>query len=448
MASVSSSATAAVRRRRVLVVDDSPFIRRVVRDVIQGSPDFVVVGEACDGREALRQVHALTPDLVTLDVCMPVLDGLATLECVMREAPCPVVMLAARADGGDTTMRALELGAVDFVRKPAVGDALDLSTLEERLLGALRAAAGARIQSVPALPRSGVAARRGEDGRDPSGNAAREATEGVGSTGRRDATIATSLERMSPRSPGLDAVASGDARWLAGDQPAAAGVGDGAMPEDAVAPPHHLILIAASTGGPRALAEVVPALAPALTPEDAGRRAAIVIAQHMPTGFTESLARRLDALSPFPVREARDGEPLCGGRAYVAPGGLHTTIVREGGTLRLAVSAGVPVHGVAPAADPLFASAVAAGGTTCVAVVLTGMGHDGARGARALRAAGGRVVVQDAVTSIVHGMPQAAEQAAGADAVAPLHAVAEAVLDLLRRRPLTPAAASEPVGPG
>ncbi|MBK8645997.1 MAG: response regulator [Gemmatimonadetes bacterium] len=141
------------RRRTVLVVDDSPFIRQVVRDLVSSSGDFEVVGEAGDGHAALEQVHALAPDLVTLDVQMPGLDGLATLGYLMSEAPRPVVMLSSLTDGGDTTMRALELGAVDFVRKPGLGDTLDLATLRERLLGALRTAAGAHYQSVP-VPRA------------------------------------------------------------------------------------------------------------------------------------------------------------------------------------------------------------------------------------------------------------------------------------------------------
>jgi two-component system chemotaxis response regulator CheB len=411
----SDSSSAPVRRRRVLIVDDSPFIRRVLRDVIQASPDFEVAGEASDGWEAIRQVQLVAPELVTLDVHMPGLDGLATLGHLMRESPRPVVMLSALSDGGDTTMRALELGAVDFVRKPAMGDALDLSTLEERLLGALRSAADARCLSVPIL----APARRAPA-------TARGAT-------RPDGTSATRA------SPDPSVVAAGGDPWGAASRASASwDVGSGRGADDDVAPT-HLIVLAASTGGPRALAEVVPALAGALAAGGDDRRAAIVIAQHMPPGFTDSLARRLDALSPFAVREGHDGEWVRAGTAYVAPGGVHTTVEREGDGLRLAVRAGAPVHGVAPAADLLFASASAAIGAACVAVVLTGMGHDGAQGARAVRAAGGRLVVQDAATSVVHGMPQAAQQAAGADAVAPLHAVADVVLELLGRRSDAPA---------
>ena len=340
------------RPRSVLVVDDSPFIRRVVRDVLDDASDFVVIGEAATGYEAISQVHALSPDLLTLDVDMPSLDGLHTLGYVMSEAPRPVVMLSAVEDGGDTTMRALELGAVDFVRKPGRADALDLATLRERLLGALRAASSASYRSVPILARPRVT--------------------------RRDS-----------------------------------------------APDHrtasHIVVIAASTGGPRALAEIIPALSASLG-------AAVVIAQHMPSGFTESLARRLDDLSALDVLEARDGDVLLAGHVYVAPGGRHTVVRRsEGGPPRLEVRAGPSRHGVSPAADPLFTSAASVFGVRSVGVVLTGMGQDGALGLLTIRQAGGFAVVQDAATSMVYGMPLAALTCAGADAVARLESVAEMI---------------------
>ena len=357
-------AIASSKRYTVLVVDDSPFIRQVVRDVIDSAPDFEVVGEACDGHDALEKVHALAPDLVTLDVQMPGLDGLSTLGYVMSEAPRPVVMLSALTDGGDTTMRALELGAVDFVRKPSQGDTLDLATLRARLLGAMRTAMMARYRSVPML-----------------------------------APAATSNGRTSV------AAARGAAARGA---------------------PTHVVIIAASTGGPRALAEIVPSLIPST--------AAVVVAQHMPPGFTDSLARRLDALSALPVREARDAEPLVAAHVYVAPGGRHTTIAGALGAPRLEVRSGPPVHGVAPAADPLFASAAAVFGPRSVAAVLTGMGHDGAAGARRVRDAGGYVVVQDEATSIVFGMPHAALAAGGADEVSPLSEIGRAITRALHAR--------------
>jgi len=350
-------------RRTVLVVDDSPFVRRVVRDVIDAAPDFVVVGEASDGYAALRQVHALSPDLVTLDVEMPALDGLQTLGYVMSEAPRPVVMLSAldSRDGADLTLRALELGAVDFVRKPARDDGLDLATLRVRLLSALRAAAESRCGPVPLLTRA--------------------------------------LPRLTPKPS------------------------DGASK-----PPSRVVVIAASTGGPRALSEIVPALPPL-------PGTAVLIVQHMPSGFTRSLARRLDELSVLRVTEARDGEALVAGRVWVAPGGTHLLVRPEAdGSPRLAVAAGPPIHGVRPAADPLLQSVAACFGARVVAVILTGMGSDGAAGLAAVRAAGGFAIVQDRESSIVYGMPQAALARAGADRVSPLGGVAAAILAGLSAR--------------
>ncbi len=345
-------------RRSVLVVDDSALIRQVVCDVIATSDDFTVAGEAADGETALEMVHRLDPDLLTLDVQMPGLDGLATLGYVMSEAPRPVVMLSALVDGGETTMRALELGAVDFVRKPSLGDALDRSTLRERLLGALRGAARSDCTSVPVLARPAE-------------------------------------PRRASAWHGVEA-------------------------------PTHLVVIAASTGGPRALAEILPALVPS--------RAAVLVVQHMPPGFTEGFARRLDALSRLPVAEAAEGTRLRAGHVYVAPGGRHTTVRQAADGWQLAVSSGPTLHGVAPAADPAFASAAAAFDRHCIAVVLTGMGHDGAEGARAVRRGGGYLIVQDEKTSIVYGMPHAALDAAGADAVAPLHGIGTAIARALLAR--------------
>lgn len=370
-------ANASSDRRTVLVVDDSPFIRQVVRDLIDSSPDFTVIGEAGDGHAALAMVHARLPDLVTLDVQMPGLDGLATLGYLMSEAPRPIVMLSALGDGGETTMRALELGAVDFVRKPGSGDILDLATLRERLLGALRTAAAAHYRSVPVLAR-------------------------VRSAAGTRATTPPSAHAVPAR------------------------------------PATHVVVIASSTGGPRALAEIVPSLAIG--------DAAVVICQHMPPGFTESLARRLDGIAPVPVTEAVDGEALAAGRAYVAPGGLHTTLERTASGLRLAVRPGAPVHGVVPAADPLLRSAAECLGSRAIAVILTGMGQDGARGAQHVREGGGFAIVQDERTSIVYGMPQAALALAGADIVAPLDGIAAAIAGGLQRRGCDVGRTS-PVGP-
>ncbi|HET9012711.1 MAG TPA: chemotaxis response regulator protein-glutamate methylesterase [Gemmatimonadaceae bacterium] len=355
---MSSSAPATV-----LVVDDSAFMRRLITQIIDASPEFRVVGTARNGLDALRQIHALDPCIVTLDVEMPELDGLQTLGYIMSETPRAVVMLSAAATerGADLTLRCLELGAVDFVRKPSGPISLDLASVAETLLDALRAATQVNLGSVQALAR--------------------------------------------PRSVGTE------------------------LPAAPLPPPSGattVVAIASSTGGPRALAEVIPNL-----PRDL--HAAVLVVQHMPAGFTRSLAARLDLMSRLTVAEAQHGDAIQTNHVYLAPGGLHMSVVGdERGVRRLALDSSPPVWGVRPAADPLFNSVAHHFGRSAVGVVLTGMGRDGAEGLRRMREMGGAGVVQDRATSTIYGMPQAALQRAGADRVVALGEVAPAIVALLR----------------
>ena len=336
-------------------------MRKLIGEIIDGSDEFRVVGTARNGLDALSQIHALEPSIVTLDLEMPELDGLQALGYIMSETPRPVVILsgAATGTGSDLTIRALELGAVDFVRKPSGPISLDLPVIRERLLTALRAAACVNLRGVPMLGRPGAARR----------------TSGP--------------------------VAKGSARTI--------------------------VAIASSTGGPRALAEVIPKLPRHLD-------AAVLVVQHMPSGFTRSLATRLDVLSPLAVSEAEAGAPVVHGRVYVAPGGFHMRVVMDGDAPVISLDETPPIWGVRPSADPLFRSVAELFGDRVVGVVLTGMGRDGAAGLRAIRDAGGGAIVQDAATSIINGMPQAAFAAAGADRVAPLGEVSSAITDLVTRR--------------
>lgn len=333
-------------------------MRKVVTEIIDGSDSFRVIGTARNGHDALRQIHALDPEIVTLDVEMPELDGLQTLGYIMSETPRPVVMLSAAASGGrdDPTIRALELGALDFVRKPSGPISLDINSVGEILLESLRAALQVNLRGVGMLARPRFVVHAPVSG------------------GGRSATRA--------------------------------------------------IAIAASTGGPRALAEVVPAL-----PADTD--AAILIVQHMPKGFTRSLAQRLDALSAIHVSEAQHGEIVEPNRGYLAPGGLHMRVVRAGDEVRIALDDSPTIHGVRPAADPLFRSVAAAFGAKGVGAVLTGMGRDGAQGLLAIRDVGGRGIVQDEATSTIYGMPQAALAVAGADRVLPLGQIGAGIVELL-----------------
>ena len=343
----------------VLVVDDSAFMRKLVTEMVDGSGEFRVVATARNGLEALKKIHALDPDIVTLDIEMPELDGIGALGYIMSETPRPVVMLSGAASGTgiDLTIRALELGAVDFVKKPGGPISLDMDAVRDRLIDALRASREVNLRGVPVLAR-----------RNGARLAARSAEGGSWAT--------------------------------------------------------RAVAIAASTGGPRALAELVPALRADLD-------AAVLIVQHMPAGFTKSLAERLDLHSALRVAEGRDGERVVHNRVYLAPGGQHMRVRLQGGVPVIALDSTPPVWGVRPSADPLFRSVADVFGAASIGVVLTGMGRDGAEGLRAIHEAGGPGVAQDRATSIIYGMPHAALLAGGVDQVLPLQALAATLTDLL-----------------
>ena len=336
----------------VVIADDSAFVRRVLGDVIEASGRFRVAATAKDGGKAVAAVRRCEPDLVTMDIEMPVLDGLGAIGVIMRDFPRPIVVVSAHAlPGSLQAIRALELGAVEIVAKPASDDRAGLATLGPALLAALEAAAAADPTRVPAL------------------------------------------------TPGAPPV----------------------RPRVRRARPAALVVaLAASTGGPRALAELVPRLVP-------DGRTAVLIVQHMPAGFTAGLAARLDELSAFAVREASDGAGVLADTALVAPGGYHMRVERSADGARVRLDRGPFVWGVRPAADVLFPSVAAAFGANAIGVVLTGMGHDGAAGLGAVRRAGGRGLAQDRSTSVVFGMPNAALAAGAAEEAIPLGALAARV---------------------
>jgi two-component system chemotaxis response regulator CheB len=361
----------------VLIVDDSAFMRKLIGEMISADSAFHVIGFARNGVDALRQIATLDPDVVTLDLEMPQLDGMQVLEQVMSRAPRRIVVLSGGGGAQSAaTIQALELGAVDFVQKPSGPISLDLPIIRDRLIGALHAAMSIDVAKVRAL--------RSETG----AGAAREGSADVPPT-----------------------------------EPRAA---------------ERVVVIASSTGGPRALAEVIPSL-----PVDLS--AAVLVAQHMPKEFTTSLAERLDHASAIRVREAVSGEPLLAETVYIAPGGAHLRVVAaprevdgqgsneenvgQGPSFRLAVDPIDAQSGVSPSADLLFESAAAAFGAAVTAVVLTGMGRDGSDGVRAVRAAGGHVVVQDRETSVIYGMPHAALQSVGGEHGVALGQIAGAIVN-------------------
>jgi two-component system, chemotaxis family, protein-glutamate methylesterase/glutaminase len=345
----------------VLVVDDSAFMRTLICEMVESTSEYRVVGTAANGVEAIEAVRSLDPDIVTMDIEMPRLDGLQALDAIMREMPRPVVMLSAAGSerGNEMTLRALERGAVEFVRKPSGPISIDLLTVRQELLAALNAARLVNMKSV--------------------------------------------------------------------ERPASAGVPVGAetVPKESAGAASRVVVIAASTGGPRTLAEIIPHL-----PETLG--AAVLVVQHMPPEFTRTLAHRLDLMSALTVAEGVDGESVQDNHVYLAPGGYHMTVRGTAGNATIHLDTSPTVWGVRPAADPLFLSAATVFGDGTIGVVLTGMGRDGAEGLLRVRSAGGKGVVQDRDSSIIYGMPQAALELAGADRVAPARKLARVIRDLCR----------------
>lgn len=341
---------------RVLIADDSAFVRRAVARMLSGMPEIEVVGNAASGEEAIRLATELHPDVVILDVNMPGMDGIEALRNIMSEAPTGVLMLSTLTrQGAGTTLNALELGAVDFLDKTSAGTVMNLYSLAPLLREKVLAVAGAAVQAPPAA--------------------------GAG-------------EPAPVRPP----PAAADIRMCHYD----------------------VVAIGASTGGPRALAEIVSHL-----PDSFG--AGVVVAQHMPAGFTETLADRLDRRSPLEISEGRDGDEVKPGRVLVIPGGKHGKVARERGRLVLRVSDGADlIH--RPNINLLFESVAAAVGSRGIGVVLTGMGDDGARGLAELREAGGHTVAESESTAVIFGMPRAA--AKSAEEILPLQQIGERLVAL------------------
>ena len=333
-------------RIRVLVVDDSAFVRKAVERMLGTADDIEVVGFAADGEEGLARARELRPDVVTLDIRMPKLGGLETLERLMAEQPVPVLLMSTLTqEGAEVTLRGLELGALDFVDKSSV-QPMSMLSLADELVAKVRALGGARVKPRP--------------------------------------------------------------------RPAAAPSGvPGAAAE--------CIVIAASTGGPAALQTVLGAL-------PAGFPATVLVVQHIPRGFTRSLAERLDARSSLPVTEAKDGEPLEPGRVLVAPAGIHSRLVRRRGLVEVALEEEPRGALHRPSADVLMASTAAVFGAAAVGVVLTGMGADGTEGLRAIREKGGLTLAESEATSVIYGMPKAAIEAGVVERVVPLDRVAGEIL--------------------
>ncbi len=377
----------------VLVVDDSVVVRRLITDALADDPGIRVVATAPNGRVALQKIEQLRPDLVTLDIEMPVLDGIATLRELRKLHPrLPVIMFSTlTASGATATLDALSAGASDYVTKPAnVGSVSEsIRSVREQLIPRIYALVGGRTGA--GRPR---VARPGPD------------SLGTGAVGR-PAVSPYPGGRPTTGAPGglaADRTAHGAARPPARPAPIRRGPRGGRV--DAIA-------IGCSTGGPDALANVLRAL-PASLPVP------VLVVQHMPPVFTKMFAERLDRTCPLRVVEAAADQPVVAGTVYLAPGDFHLEVRRRGVGVTTSLSTGPPENFCRPAVDVLFRSVNKVYGGDTLAAVLTGMGHDGRRGCEELAHSGADIIAQDEATSVVWGMPGAVANAGLATAVLPL----------------------------
>jgi two-component system chemotaxis response regulator CheB len=345
------------RPLRVLVVDDSALMRRMLTEILSSDPELEVIGTATDPLVAREKIKQLNPDVLTLDIEMPHMDGISFLEKIMVLRPMPVVMISSlTTEGADASLRALELGAVDVVAKPTSGQHRFREQADE-IIAKVKAAAGARLR-----PRTGAPA-------------------------------------ATPRPANADYRANG----------------------------RRLVAIGSSTGGVEALTEVLGHL-PAGSPP-------ILVAQHMPARFVPHFAARLNAICVIGVSEARDGERVQPGHAYIAPGGVHLELVREGPGYRCRLGHSERVSGHCPSVDVLFRSFAGQAGAAAVGVILTGMGADGAQGLLAMRQAGARTLGQDQGSSLIYGMPRVAYECGAVEMQLPLNRIADQILQLCAQQP-------------
>jgi two-component system chemotaxis response regulator CheB len=363
-------------KTKVLIVDDSALVRKLLTEMLSSAPDMEVVGTASDPFVARERIKQLNPDVITLDVEMPRMDGITFLENLMRLRPMPVVMVSSLTErGAEVTLRALELGAIDFVTKPKIDVAGSLTEYAEEVLAKIRVAATARVNPRLGAPRAParIDPRRSADAVLPP-------------------TTATKVLRTTDR----------------------------------------IVAIGASTGGTEAIREILEVL-----PADAP---AIVISQHIPAAFSKPFAERMNRISAMAVCEAQDGQQILPGHAYVAPGDRHLLIERDGARYRCRLSDGPHVNRHRPSVDVMFRSVAQNVGPNASGVLLTGMGDDGARGLKEMRDAGAHTIAQDEASSVVWGMPGAAVKLGGAEFVWPLHQVAEGVLNLTQDSKAAPVA--------
>lgn len=361
------------KRIRVLVVDDSTFMRKVLQTIIASDPQLEICGEARDGRDAVTQAEVLKPDVISMDINMPHMDGLQATEIIMSSNPRPILIVSSESrEGADVTLKALELGAIDFVAKPSGGIDLDMSSVKDELCRKLKMAAKVRV--------------------------VRTATRS-----KLQNEIASSSPRVEPASKNGD---SGLQEVRAAVNAAAKSAGK-----------FPIVVLASSTGGPATLMNFMPYF-----PKDFP--GAVILVQHMPGNFTAQFSKQLAEISKIRVKEAEAGEIIVPGQLYVCPGSHHLRVSPTG---RISLDDGPRIGGYRPCADLTFESTAEYAGPMTIGVILTGMGNDGAKGVQEIRAAGGHVIAQDESTAVIFGMPQEAIKTGAVDQVLPMEAIYHAI---------------------
>jgi two-component system, chemotaxis family, protein-glutamate methylesterase/glutaminase len=358
-------ATLPNKKFRVLIVDDSTFMRKVLETILNSDDQLQVVGQAKDGREAITLAESLKPDVITMDINMPHVDGLQATAQIMTTNPRPIVIVSSESrEGASSTLKALELGAIEFVAKPSSGIDLDMQSVREDLLRKVRMSAKVRVV-------------------------------------RTASRLASTVQAVNPNP------AAAAARAAARPQPTA--------PIDQRFP---IVVLGASTGGPA----TVMRLAPGFTRDFP---AAVFLVQHMPASFTTQYAAQLAEFTSIRVKEAEPNEPIQPGTLYICPGAQHLRITPTG-RIQLDGTSG-RINGYLPNIDVTMESAASYAGAMTIGVVLTGMGNDGAAGAKAIQSAGGLVIAQDEATSVIFGMPAEAIKVAHVEHVLPLEDIYSAI---------------------
>ena len=382
------------KKIRVLIIDDSALVRKLLTEILNSARDIEVVGTASDPFVAREKIKKLNPDVLSLDVEMPKMDGLTFLDNLMRLRPMPVVMVSTlTTKGADTTLQALEMGAIDFVSKPRIDFSHTIDDYAEEIIEKIRVASVAKVRPLERTVRK-------KSGQNKSGQ--KESRSGKGDNKHSKKTVAAILD--------VDPKFSADV-----------------ILEKQTTKKHFrttdsIIAIGASTGGTEAIKEVLISLP--------GNAPGIVISQHIPEAFSAAFAARVDGLTEMNVCEARDGQQILPGHAYIAPGDSHLLVERDGARFVCRLNDGPPVNRHRPSVDVMFRSVAQNVGSNAVGIILTGMGDDGAKGLKEMHETGAATIAQDERTSVVWGMPGEAVNLGAVDKVLSLEKIANRILML------------------